>query len=126
MDRRGLHHLVDGVGAARFDAEADGITVVDSRNKSVGSTTGAPTIGTDWNPPSRSPVKLTSGHAPHGADEALVDSETADRKNLRIGDPLTVIAAPGSFKVRIVGIVTFTTTNPGASLVYLRPPTAPP
>ncbi|MET7737185.1 ABC transporter permease [Streptomyces sp. NPDC005402] len=115
---------VDGVGAARFDAEDDGITVADSENESVGSTTGAPTIGTDWNPTSRSPVKLTSGHAPHGPAEALLDSETADRKDLRIGDPLTVIAGPGSFKVRIVGIVTFTTTNPGATLLFLDPPTA--
>ena len=46
------------------------------------------------------------------------------RKDLHIGDPLTVIAAPGSFKVRIVGIVTFTTTNPGATLLFLDPPTA--
>ncbi|MEV7069345.1 ABC transporter permease [Streptomyces sp. NPDC093990] len=115
---------LDGVGAARFDAEQDGITVADAENESVGSTTGAPTIGTDWNPTSRSPVELTSGHAPHGPAEALIDSETADRGKLRIGDPLTVIAAPGSFKVRIVGIVTFTTTNPGATLLYLDPPTA--
>ncbi|WP_329599213.1 ABC transporter permease [Streptomyces pseudovenezuelae] len=115
---------VDGVGAARFDAEDDGITVADAENESVGSTTGAPTIGTDWNPTSRSPVKLTSGHAPHGPAEALLDSETADRRKLHLGDPLTVIAPPGSFKVRIVGIVTFTTTNPGATLLYLDPPTA--
>ena len=40
---------------------------------------------------------------------------------MRIGDPLTVIAPPGSFKVKVVGIATFTTTNPGAALVYLDP-----
>ncbi|MDH6623163.1 putative ABC transport system permease protein [Streptomyces sp. LBL] len=115
---------VDGVAAARADAEVQNITVVDSDNESVGPTTGAPTIGTDWSPDQRSPVELTSGHAPRGPAEALLDSESADRKGVRIGDTLTVIAGPGSFKVRVVGIATFTTTNPGAALVFLDTPTA--
>jgi putative ABC transport system permease protein len=46
----------------------ENITVVDSENKSVGPTTGAPTIATDWYVTDRSPVKLTSGHAPRGAE----------------------------------------------------------
>ncbi|MET9732541.1 FtsX-like permease family protein [Streptomyces sp. NPDC006458] len=115
---------VDGVARARVDVDVQGITVVDENNDSVGPTTGAPTMGTGWNPTERSPVELTSGHAPHGPAEALLDSETADRKNLGIGDTLTVIAAPGSFEVKVAGIVTFTTTNPGASLLFLDPPTA--
>ncbi|MFF0162548.1 ABC transporter permease [Streptomyces sp. NPDC005263] len=115
---------VDGVAAARADAEVQNITVVDSENESVGPTTGAPTIGTDWSPDQRSPVELTSGHAPRGPAEALLDSESADRKGVRIGDTLTVIAGPGSFKVKVVGIATFTTTNPGAALVFLDTPTA--
>lgn len=44
---------------------------------------------------------------------------------MRIGDTLTVLAQPGSFQVEIVGIATFTTTNPGAALVFLDPKTAP-
>ncbi|RZB20065.1 FtsX-like permease family protein [Streptomyces sp. F001] len=115
---------VDGVAAARAEAEATNITVVNADNESVGPTTGAPTIGTNWNPSDRSPVELTSGHAPHGPAEALIDSETADRRNVRIGDVVTVIAAPGSFRVEVVGIVTFTTTNPGAALVFVDTPTA--
>jgi putative ABC transport system permease protein len=43
---------------------------------------------------------------------------------VRIGDTLTVLARPGSFRVRVVGIATFTTTNPGAALVFLDTPTA--
>jgi putative ABC transport system permease protein len=115
---------VDGVAAARVDAEAENITVVDQDNEPVGPTTNAPTIGTNWNPNDRSPVELTSGHAPQGPAQALLDSETADRKNVRIGDALTVVAAPGSFKVEVVGIATFTTTNPGAALLFVDTPTA--
>ncbi|MEU9954213.1 FtsX-like permease family protein [Streptomyces sp. NPDC050982] len=116
---------VDGVTRARPDVSVENITVVDSDNKSVGPTTGAPTIAADWYVTERSPVELTSGHAPRGADEALLDADTADKKNVGIGDTLTVIAQPGSFRVEVVGIATFKTTNPGAALVFLDPAVAP-
>ncbi|MGW3424266.1 FtsX-like permease family protein [Streptomyces phaeochromogenes] len=116
---------VDGVTRTRPDVSVENVTVVDSDNKSVGPTTGAPTIAADWYVTERSPVELTSGHAPRGADEALLDADTADKKNVGIGDTLTVIAQPGSFKVKVVGIATFKTTNPGAALVFLDPAVAP-
>ncbi|MCH0562513.1 MULTISPECIES: ABC transporter permease [unclassified Streptomyces] len=110
---------VDGVAAAHADVSVENVTVVDSRRRSIGPTTGPPTIARDWQVTGRSPVELTSGHAPHGPAQALVDADTADRKHVRIGDTLTVLAQPGSFRVHVVGIATFTTTNPGAALVYL-------
>ncbi|MEV0908391.1 ABC transporter permease [Streptomyces hokutonensis] len=115
---------VSGVAATHADVSVQNIVVVDSKDKSVGPTTGAPTIATDWYLTDRSPVKLTSGHAPQGAGQALLDADTADNKHVKIGDTLTVQAQPGSFKVEIVGIATFTTTNPGAALVFLDPATA--
>ncbi|GHB27485.1 membrane protein [Streptomyces viridiviolaceus] len=115
---------VEGVAAAHVDAEVENLTVVDDENESVSPTTGAPTIGTNWYPTERSPVELTSGHAPRGPGQALLDSETADRADVRIGDTLTVVAPPGSFRVEVVGIVTFTTTNPGAALLFVDTPTA--
>ncbi|MFB6638783.1 ABC transporter permease [Streptomyces chartreusis] len=115
---------VPGVSAARADVDVDGITVVDKDRESVGPTTGAPTIGTAWNPTERSPVELTSGHAPKGDGQVMIDADTADDKDVRIGDRLTVIGQEGSFPVEVVGIVTFTTTNPGAALVFFDTPTA--
>lgn len=115
---------VGGVASVHADVSVQNITVVDSRNKSVGPTTGAPTIASDWYVTDRSPVALTSGHAPRSGGEALLDADTAGKKHVRIGDTLTVLAQPGTFKVRIVGIATFKTTNPGAALVFLDPKTA--
>ncbi|MEU9735497.1 ABC transporter permease [Streptomyces sp. NPDC048002] len=115
---------VPGAEAARADVDVEGITVVDADNESVGPTTGAPTIGTGWQPTDRSPVELTSGHAPEGPDQVMLDADTADGRDVGIGDRLTVIAAPGSFEVEVVGIATFTTTNPGAALVYFEPSAA--
>ncbi|MBT2505727.1 ABC transporter permease [Streptomyces sp. ISL-98] len=115
---------VDGVADAHVDASVENITVVDAENEPVGPVTGAPTIATNWNPTDRSPVKLTSGREPDGPGEALLDADTADKKELGIGDSLTILAQPGSFKAEIVGIATFTATNPGAALVFLDTPTA--
>jgi putative ABC transport system permease protein len=115
---------VEGVAATHIDAAVENITVVDDANEPVGPTTGAPTIATNWQITERSPVKLTSGREPSGPDEALLDKDTAGKKKVRIGDTLTVLAQPGSFKVEVVGIATFTTTNPGAALVFLDTPTA--
>ncbi|UUU20473.1 ABC transporter permease [Streptomyces sp. DSM 40750] len=115
---------IDGVADTHVDAAVENITVVDSENESVGPTTGAPTIATNWYLTDRSPVKLTGGHAPEGPDQALLDADTAKNKDVEIGDTLTVLARPGSFQVKIVGIATFTTTNPGAALVFLDTPTA--
>ncbi|MFE6363059.1 ABC transporter permease [Streptomyces sp. NPDC057806] len=114
----------EGAATVRLEVDVEGITVADEDNESVGPTTGAPTIGTNWSPSDRSPVELTSGHAPEGPGQVLIDADTADSRKVGIGDTLTVIAAPGSFKVEVVGIATFTTTNPGAALVFFDTPTA--
>ncbi|MBA2812880.1 ABC transporter permease [Streptomyces sp. KM273126] len=115
---------IDGVADTHVDASVENITVVDRDNEPVGPTTGAPTIATNWYVTDRSPVKLTSGHAPEGPGQALLDADTAKKKDVKIGDTLTVLAQPGSFKVEVVGIATFTTTNPGAALVFLDTRTA--
>ncbi|MEG3628072.1 ABC transporter permease [Streptomyces poriticola] len=115
---------IEGVAAVRAEAEVQNITVVDDADASVSPTTGAPTIGTAWQPTERSPVELTSGHPPRGTGQAVLDAETADRADVSVGDVLTVVAPPGSFRVEVVGIATFTTTNPGAALLFLDPPAA--
>ncbi|MGW4024593.1 ABC transporter permease [Streptomyces sp. NPDC005009] len=115
---------VDGVESAHPDVEVDNITVVDGDNESVGPTTGAPTLAVDWHVTERSVVELTSGRTPRGDGEAVLDADTADVKDVGIGDTLSVQAQPGTFRVEVVGIATFTTTNPGAALVFLDPEVA--
>ncbi len=86
--RRGGHPM--------WTRSVENLTIVDRDNKSIGPTSGAPTIATNWQVTKRSPVKLTSGHAPHGADEALLDADTAQHKHVAIGDTLTVQASAPS------------------------------
>ncbi|MFF7650358.1 ABC transporter permease [Streptomyces sp. NPDC007983] len=115
---------IDGVKSVAGDATSEAVTVVDRKGDSIGPKSGAPTIGTNWDTTEHRSVKLTSGHAPRGPTEVMVDADTADSKKLKLGDELRIIALPGEFRAKIVGIATFQVTNPGATLVYMDTATA--
>ncbi|MEZ0092983.1 ABC transporter permease [Streptacidiphilus sp. EB129] len=112
---------VPGVAKAEPRVTLSGIVLVDASNHDIGSVGGAPTLGLDWTTPSAtSVVKLTSGSAPTADGQAVIDADTVAEHHLVLGQQLRVIAAPGSFPVTLTGIATFTTTNPGATLVFLQ------
>ncbi|MFF7730696.1 ABC transporter permease [Streptomyces sp. NPDC008001] len=115
---------VDGVAKVEPHVTSMQLTVVNGKNKSLSPTSGAPTVGTNWDESQKKSVEITSGHAPHGPAEAVLDSDTADKHGVRTGDKLRVIAVPGDFTVSVVGIATYKTTNPGAALLYFDTATA--
>ncbi|MEU4094581.1 FtsX-like permease family protein [Streptomyces sp. NPDC026673] len=109
---------VEGVKSASGEANSQTLTVTDAAGENLGPTSGAPTIGTNWDSTELRSVDVTSGHAPRGPTEVMVDADTADKKHLKLGDELRVIAIPGEFRARISGIATFKVTNPGAAIFY--------
>ncbi|MEV7420310.1 FtsX-like permease family protein [Streptomyces sp. NPDC089919] len=113
-----------GVESARGTVISTSITVVDAKNKNMGPSSGAPTIAAAWSDRELKSVDISSGHAPRGPTDAVIDSDTADKHHLGLGDQLRVIAIDGDFKVTIAGIATYKVTNPGALVVYLDPATA--
>ncbi|SCF87851.1 ABC transporter permease [Streptomyces sp. Ncost-T10-10d] len=121
---------VQQVGEATGVKDAEGavssmsVTVVDSHDKNMGSTTGAPTIAGNWTKNDLRSMEITSGHAPRGPTEVMVDADTADKHDLKIGDELRTIAATGDINAKISGIATFKVTNPGAAIVYFDTVTA--
>ncbi|MEU6482788.1 FtsX-like permease family protein [Streptomyces sp. NPDC046887] len=115
---------VPGVEAARGEVASTSVTVVDSRNKNMGSTTGAPTIAGNWTPGELRSMEIASGHAPRGPTEVLVDADTAEKHGLKIGDELRTIAVTGDFTARISGTAAFKVTNPGAAIVWFDTATA--
>ncbi|NNN33623.1 ABC transporter permease [Streptomyces sp. S3(2020)] len=114
----------DGVKSAEGAVSSMNVTVVDSDNKNMGSSTGAPTIAGNWTKSDLRSMEITSGHAPRGPTETMVDADTADKHDLKIGDELRTISVIGDFKAKIVGIATFKITNPGAAIVYFDTATA--
>ncbi|MGW4974868.1 ABC transporter permease [Streptomyces mirabilis] len=114
----------EGVKDAEGAVSSMNVTVVNSANKNMGSSTGAPTIAGNWTRNDLRSMEITSGHAPRGPTETMVDADTADKHHLKLGDELRTIAVTGDFKARIVGIATFKVTNPGAAVVYFDTATA--
>lgn len=114
----------DGVKKAEGAISSSSVTVVDSHNKNMGSDTGAPTLAGNWTSNDLRSMEITSGHAPRGPTEVMVDADTADKHDLKIGDELRTIAVTGDIRARISGIATFKVTNPGAAIVYLDTATA--
>ncbi|QIY96392.1 ABC transporter permease [Streptomyces sp. S1D4-11] len=114
----------EGVKYAEGAVSSMNVTVVDSANKNMGSSTGAPTIAGNWTRNDLRSMEITSGRAPRGPTETMVDADTADKHHLKLGDELRTIAVTGDFKARIVGIATFKVTNPGAAVVYFDTATA--
>ncbi|WP_333768428.1 ABC transporter permease [Streptomyces sp. IBSBF 2435] len=122
LQQKLLH--VAGVAKSDPDVTSQDVTVADAKNDKISPSSGAPTIVSNWDPTETKAVEISSGHIPQGADQAVLDADTAKKHHLGIGDTLRVIAAPGDFKVTISGIATFKTTNPGAAVVYIDTATA--
>ncbi|WP_059007694.1 ABC transporter permease [Streptomyces specialis] len=114
---------VEGVAQADGLVLSDNVTVVNADGDSVGASAG-PTLGGDWGVSAQRTLELTSGEAPRGAGEALVDVDTAEQHGVAIGDELEIIAVPGRFRVEVTGLVEFRATNPGAAYVLLAPEVA--
>ncbi|MER5944821.1 FtsX-like permease family protein [Streptomyces sp. NPDC001904] len=113
-----------GVKSAEGAVSSMNVTVVDAENKNMGSENGAPTIAGNWTRNDLRSMEIASGHAPRGPTEVMVDSDTAQKHHLKLGDELRTIAATGDIEARIVGIAAFTVTNPGAAVVYFDTATA--
>ncbi|MFD4574186.1 ABC transporter permease [Streptomyces sp. NPDC058417] len=113
-----------GVKAAEGTVFSTSVTVVDADKDSLSPTSGGPTIVGSWNSQDARTMKITEGAAPKGADQVMVDADTADKHHLKLGDELGVISAVGTHTARISGIAAFQVTNPGAAIFYLDTPTA--
>ncbi|MFE7890709.1 ABC transporter permease [Streptomyces sp. NPDC057412] len=116
--------VVEQVASAEGVKKAEGavtslnVTVVNADNKNMGSSTGAPTLAGNWTENDLRSMEITSGHAPRGPTEVMVDADTADKHDLKLGDELRTIAATGDIRAKIVGIASWKVTNPGAAVVY--------
>ncbi|MEV6192775.1 FtsX-like permease family protein [Streptomyces sp. NPDC051920] len=113
-----------GVKSAEGTVFSSAVTVVDADKDSLSPSSGAPTIVGSWNANEARTMKVTSGSAPKGSGQVMVDKDTADKHHLKLGDEVGVISAVGTHTAKISGIATFTVTNPGAAIFYLDTPTA--
>ncbi|GAA2444989.1 ABC transporter permease [Streptomyces glaucus] len=114
----------DGVKSAEGTVFSTSVTVVDGDRDNLSPTNGGPTIVGSWNGTDARTMEITSGAAPEGPDQIMVDADTADKHGLELGDEIGVISVVGTHTARISGIAEFTVTNPGAAVFYLDTRTA--
>jgi putative ABC transport system permease protein len=113
-----------GVRSAEGTVFSTSVTVVDDKKDNLSPSSGAPTIVGSWNGNDARTMKISSGTAPKGPDQVMVDADTADKHHLKLGDELGVISAVGTHHAKISGIADFQVTNPGAAIFYLDTRTA--
>ncbi|MCX4762686.1 FtsX-like permease family protein [Streptomyces sp. NBC_01275] len=113
-----------GVKSAEGTVFSSSVTVVDADKDNLSPSSGAPTIVGSWNANEARTMKITSGAAPRGSGEIMIDADTADKHRLKLGDEIGVISAVGTHTAKITGIAAFTVTNPGAAIFYLDTKTA--
>ena len=94
---------VDGVAAAA--AEVEGVAQVIAADGTAIGGDGPPTLGLGWiDDPTLSSYELVDGRAPTGPGEIALDTVTAERGELGIGDT-TVVRTPAPVDVTVVGLV---------------------
>ncbi|MEV7284197.1 ABC transporter permease [Streptomyces sp. NPDC093252] len=114
----------EGVKSAEGTVFSTSVTVIDAEKDNLSASGGAPTIVGNWNGNDARTMEIVSGAAPRGADQIMVDGDTADKHDLALGDEVSVISAVGTHRAKVSGIADFTVTNPGAAIFYLDTPTA--
>jgi putative ABC transport system permease protein len=115
---------IEGVESAEGTVSSSAVTVVDAGKEKLSPSNGAPTIVGSWSANAARTMKITSGAAPKGPDQIVVDADTAGKHHLRLGDEIGVITAVGTHRAHVSGVASFTVTNPGAALFYVDTPTA--
>jgi putative ABC transport system permease protein len=91
------------------------------------STTGAPTIGTSFDPVSQmSALHIRAGSAPTRADEVAIDAATAAKYHFHLGERVRVLLTGPPLTFTVSGIVSFGTANnlAGATIAAFDLPTA--
>ncbi|MDU0303727.1 ABC transporter permease [Streptomyces sp. PAL114] len=114
----------EGVKSAEGTVFSTSVTVVDGDKDNLSPTSGGPTIVGSWNANDARTMEITDGAAPKGADQIMVDADTADKHGLALGDEIGVLSALGTHTAKISGIADFTVTNPGAAIFFLDTATA--
>ncbi|MEV6834902.1 FtsX-like permease family protein [Streptomyces sp. NPDC051133] len=113
-----------GVRKAEGTVFSTSVTVIDAKKDKLSPSSGAPTIVGSWNGNDARTMEITTGTAPKGPDQVMVDEDTADKHHLKIGSEIGMISVVGTHHARVSGIAAFKVTNPGAAIFYLDTKTA--
>lgn len=116
---------VPGVEQAQGIVSGYAQLVDPATGKAIGSF-GPPTIGTSWSTIGGT-WTIKHGHPPSGPDQVVVDTETADRYGLTVGEQLEILFQGPPRELTIVGLAGYAEGNTslfGATISFFDLPTA--
>lgn len=107
---------VDGV--AQVTPRLSTTVVLLGRDKQPVATPGSPTtlVGIFPHPPG---PELDDGQLPRGSGEIMLETQTAQRAGLQLGDTATMVLAGRAGKYRVVGIASYGTHTGAATQVFM-------
>jgi putative ABC transport system permease protein len=112
---------VDGVEEAAAGMESVRIVPVKANGDPV-STSGAPVLSFSWSDSRFSPLTLVEGDAPTAPGEFAVDTSSADREDLVVGQTYDMIGVGGREPFTLVGTTRFGEENALAGAVLVSFP----
>lgn len=110
-----------GVKEVTRELLVDGVQVIGRDGTPVGVPQ-APSFGAAWDDSELSGVTLASGRAPSGDDEVALDTQTAEKAGLAIGDEVHLVTPGPPVTATLVGLVTYGNGNlAGATMASFDP-----
>jgi putative ABC transport system permease protein len=115
-------------GISDLQSNSNPAKLVDADGKKIGGSGGAPTfgIGLDSSALQFSPLSLTAGAWARGADQVVIDANTASKQGYEVGDTVGVAALGPVEQYEITGIAKFGSVDSigGATFAVFDVPTA--
>jgi putative ABC transport system permease protein len=100
-----------GISRAGGAVLVDGVTILGSNDTPLG-VQGAPHFGSNWgDDPDLSPFRLVSGKGPTSPGEVAIDSVSAEKGALSVGDQVRLVTPQGAKTETLVGIFRYGTTG---------------
>lgn len=115
---------VDGVGVAAGSVQ--GYAQIIDKDGNAITPGGAPTLGFNWSPEPLNPMTVQSGSPPARPDQVLIDANTAEKYDFRIGDTVQVITLEEPREFTLTGIGSFGSAQSlgGSTAAIFDTPTA--
>src|SRR5262245_9570497 len=120
---------VPGVENAHGSVFVQGVQLINPEtNKVIGAQNGPPSFGTSWPDPNQNQsgsIRIVEGSPPRSSNQVVIDKSTADRSNLRIGDPVDVQTPGPRVSATISGIFAYENSDGlGSTTIVFDTPTA--
>jgi putative ABC transport system permease protein len=122
--------IVDRVGGLdeveKVEGQINDFAAVVGKDGKVVTTGGAPTIAATYMSPPFEPITVAEGRAPRGPDEIMLDADTAEEQDFKLGDRVVVATEQPKRPYELAGLASFGNQSSlgGATVVVFDLPTA--